>query len=541
MPPKVPKIRLTNLKNAFSPLSHRVFLVLWLATLCSNIGTWMQNAAAGWLMTELNPSPLMVSLVQAATVFPLFLFALPAGSLADILDKRKILIFAQVALTILMVILSILVHFQTITANWLLIFTALSGTGAAIIYPSWQAIIPELIDRKELTKAITLNGISMNVSRAIGPALTGLVIAYIGMSSPFWLNAASNIGIIIALIWWQPIAKRYSKHPAEKFFSSMKLGIRHARANIRLRATIVRNGSFLIFASCYWALMPLVANDQIHRGPAFYGFLLGMVGLGAIMGAFILDPLRAKFNADQLVSLGTIGTAIALFLFGAARHPLVGLMASFIAGLSWIIVLPTLASLAQLALPDWIRGRGMAIYTTTLFGAMGIGSILWGQIGNYVGISYTHYIAGLTILLTLFLTKHWQLHRESDMDITPSDHWEDPLIAVPIQNDEGPVLVTISYPVLAQYRDIFLKDMELIRRQRIRTGAYFWETFENVEKPNVFIEIFLVESWLEHLRQHERTIKHDLIVRNRINTYLEDSSVAISHYVARHSKIKPTF
>lgn len=501
----------------------------------------MQNAAAGWLMTELNPSPLMVSLVQTATVLPLFLFALPAGSLADILDKRKILIFAQVVLTILMCILSIMVYQHTITANWLLIFTALSGTGTAIIYPSWQAIVPELIHRKELTKAITLNGISMNLSRAIGPALTGVVIVYIGMSSPFWLNAASNIGIIIALIWWQPTAKRYSKHPAEKFLSSMKLGIRHARANIRLRATIVRNGGFLIFASCYWALMPLVANEQINSGPAFYGLLVGMIGVGAIIGVFMLDPLRSKLNADQLVSIGTIGTAIALLLFGAARHPLVGLMASFIAGLSWIIVLPTLASLAQLALPDWIRGRGMAIYTTTLFGAMGIGSILWGQIGNYVGISYTHYIAGLTILLTLFLSKSWQLHRDSDIDITPSDHWENPLTAIPIQNDDGPVLVTISYAVLAQYREVFLKDMEFIRRQRIRTGAYFWETFENIEKPNVFIETFLVESWLEHLRQHERTIKHDLIVRNRINTYLEDGSVAISHYVARHSKIKSTF
>jgi MFS family permease len=521
-----------NLHTAWSPLRNRVFLVLWLATLFSNIGTWMQNAAAGWLMTELNPDPFMVSLVQVATVFPLFLFALPAGSLADILDKRKILICMQILLTICMATLGLLVYLHWITPSSLLIFTFLSGTGAAIIYPSWQAIIPQLIPREELPKAITLNGISMNLSRALGPALTGVIIAVIGMSSPFWVNALSNIAIIIALIWWQPKKVRLSKHPAEKFFGSIKMGLRHARSNIRLRASIVRSGGFLVFASCYWALLPLVASTQIHAGPTFYGFLLGMVGLGAIIGFFLLHDLRAKFNVDQIVAIGTVGTSIALLLFGAARHPLVGLIASFIAGLSWIMILPTLVTSAQLALPDWVRGRGIALYTAIQFGSMAIGSAFWGEFAQYIGVANTHYLAAFGILFTLFLFKRWQLHRESVMDITPSKHWQDPLIDVAIEDQAGPVLITIQYHVLPEHRMGFIKDMQIISRQRKRSGAYIWELFEDISKKNVFLETFYVETWLDHLRQHERVIKHDLIVRNRILSYLEQPS-AITHYIAR--------
>lgn len=522
-----------DIKNAWSPLTNRVFLVLWCATLFSNIGTWMQNAAAGWLMTELDPSPLMVSLVQASTVFPIFLFALAAGALADIVDRRKILIFTQLVLALLMGILGFLVHINYITATWLLVFTFLSGTGAALIAPSWQAIVPQLVPRQELTKAITLNGISMNLSRAIGPALTGVIIAVLGISYPFWFNAMSNFAIIIALIWWRPVREFQSKLPTERFFSSIKLGVRHARANMRLRASIIRGAGFLVFASCYWALLPLIANEQIKGGPAFYGFLLGMIGIGAIVGSFLLHELRSRFNTDQIVNIGTIGTSLALLLFGAAYHPLIGIIACFMAGFFWILVLPPLVTVAQLALADWVRGRGMAVYTTIQFGAMAVGSALWGQVASHINISNTHYLAAISILLTLFLQKKCKLHRDSDIDITPSEHWEVPHMAISIKNNEGPVLVMVQYAVLEQRRTDFIKDMKMIERQRKRTGAYFWKIFESVEQSNIFIEIFFVETWVEHLRQHERTIKHDLILRNRINGYLENAPATVTHYIAR--------
>ncbi|MGE3317823.1 MAG: MFS transporter [Candidatus Berkiella sp.] len=518
--------------SSWSPLTNRVFLVLWLATLFSNVGTWMQNAAAGWLMTELTSSPLLISLVQTATVLPLFLFAFPAGSLADIIDKRKIIIWVQVTLTIIMMILSFLVYRHNINPAWLLFFTFLAGTGAAIIYPSWQSIVLEIIERKEIPKAVTLNGISMNLSRAIGPAITGIIIALAGIASPFLFNALSNIGIIAALIWWKPSKKPPSKHPAEQFFSSMKLGLRHAFANIRLRASIVRGSGFLIFASCYWALLPVVATAQIKSGPTFYGFLLGMIGVGAITGSFILPGIKTKYNADQIVSIGTVGTAISLLLFGATHQPLVGLIASFIAGICWIMILPTIASLAQMSLPEWIRGRGIALYSTIQFGSMALGSILWGKIANFAGVSNTHYISAFTILLTLLLTRSWQLHRDNDIDVTPSKHWLDPSIAVPIENKDGPVLVTAKYVVNLHNRNNFIKDMQIIKRQRLKTGAYVWQLFEDVEKPNIFFEVFYVETWLEHLRQHERTIKHDLITRDKIRSYLEHN-VEITHYISR--------
>jgi len=492
----------------------------------------MQNAAAGWLMTELTSSPFIISLVQTATVFPLFLFAFPAGSLADIIDKKKILICVQVTVTVIMMILSILVYRNQINPAWLLFFTFLAGTGAAIIYPSWQAIVLDIIERDEIPKAVTLNGISMNVSRAIGPALAGVIIALAGIASPFLFNALSNIGVIAALIWWKSDKKVPNKHPSEPFLSSMKLGVRHAFSNIRLRTSIVRGSGFLIFASCYWALLPIVATAQIKSGPAFYGFLLGMIGVGAITGSFLLSGLRSKYNADQLVSIGTVGTAISLLLFGATHQPLVGLIASFIAGICWIMILPTISSFAQMALPEWIRGRGIALYSTMQFGSMALGSLLWGKIANYAGVSYTHYIAAFTILLTLLLTKSWQLHRDNDIDVTPSKHWVDPDIAVSINNNDGPVLVTIKYAVRQHHRDDFIKDMQIIKRQRLKTGAYTWQLFEDIEKPNVFFEIFLIDTWLEHLRQHDRTIKHDLITREKIRNYLEQNA-EITHYISR--------
>ena len=526
-------MKLLNNEGPWSPLKNKVFLVLWLATLFSNIGTWMQNAGAGWLMISLNPDPFVVSLVQVATVFPMFIFALPAGSLADIFDRRKILLIVQIILTVLMSILGLLVSLHYITPFWLLLFTFFSGMGAAIIVPSWQAIVPQLIPKSDLAKAITLNGISMNISRAIGPALTGLVIAFMGLSAPFWLNAISNLGIIWALIWWKPENNLQSKLPAERFMSSMKMGIRHVSANMRLKATIVKSATFFLFSSTYWALLPLIASEQIKGGPTFYGMMLGMIGVGAIAGTFLLPALRKRFNADQLVVIGSIGTSFALVLFGLAKHPTLGILASLIAGLSWIMALPTFSVIAQFSLPNWVKGRGMALYTTIIFGAMALGSAFWGQLAKYIGISWTHYFSAVGMLISLVLIKRWKLHRDNDIDLTPSNHWRNPEISFEVENNEGPVLITIQYFVLNECRGQFLQDLKVLSRQRIRTGAYKWHIFEDLEKENVFLEIFLVETWLEHLRQHERIIRHDLILKERINTYLSQKPVLVTHYIAR--------
>jgi MFS family permease len=273
----------------------------------SNIGTWMQNAAAGWLMTGLNPDPLIVSLVQVATTLPMFLFGLPAGALADIVDRRRLLVGVQIGLTLSIAVFAVMVWRQSATPLTLLVFTFLTGAGSALIGPSWQAIVPQLIPREHLAPAVAANSIGFNVSRAIGPALAGFIISELGIAAPFWINALSNISVIAALIWWQPPAPGAGRLPAERFGNAILVGLRHASANLDLRASMIRAMGFFISASAYWALLPLVARDQIGGGPGLYGLLLGTIGTTAVLGAFLLPFLTHRVGADRVVVAGTLG------------------------------------------------------------------------------------------------------------------------------------------------------------------------------------------------------------------------------------------
>ena len=270
--------------SPWSPFRHPTFTVLWIATVVSNIGTWMQNAAAGWLMTGLNPDPLIVALVQVATSLSMFLFVLPAGALADIIDRRRLLIVIQVASAVITAILSVLVWTGRATPIILLAFTFLAGSAAALISPAWQAIVPQLVPRQDLPAAVALNSVGFNVSRAVGPALAGLIIGAMGLAAPFGLNAISFLGVIGALIWWHAPGTRARHLPAERFGAAIRIGLRHARHNPHLRATLMRAAGFFLFASAYWALLPLVARNQVAGGPELYGILLGAIGAGAVGG-----------------------------------------------------------------------------------------------------------------------------------------------------------------------------------------------------------------------------------------------------------------
>jgi predicted MFS family arabinose efflux permease len=372
--------------SPWSPFRHATFSVLWTATVVANIGTWMYNAAAGWLITTLSADPAVVSLVQVATSVPMFLFALPAGALADILDKRRLLLAVVAATTCVSTAIAALVSFDLVNPPVLLFFTFLLGAAAALTAPAWQAIVPNLVPRQNLAPAVAANSVGVNISRAVGPALGGLIIAGAGIAMPFWLNALSNIGIIAALLWWRSAPLPAHRLPAERFAGAIRAGFRHAMHNPHLQATLVRAVAFFLFASAYWALLPLVARHRIAGGPGLYGFMLGTIGAGAVAGAFILPWLRSKLGPDRVVAAGTIGTAAAMILFGLAREPAAGLTASALAGLSWIWVLASFNVSAQVALPDWVRGRGLAVFVTVFFGAISVGSALWGYVAGLFGL-----------------------------------------------------------------------------------------------------------------------------------------------------------
>jgi MFS family permease len=484
-------------------------------------------------MTSLDPQPLTVALVQLATALPMFLLALPAGAIADIVDRRRLLLGTQIVATLIIAVFSVLVWRDQVTPAALLLFTGALGVTAALTVPTWQAIVPRLVPRGDLAPAVALGSIGINVSRAVGPALAGVIIGALDIAAPFWINAASNLVVIAALFWWRNTASAARTLPPERFTPAMVIGLRHARFNPYLRATMIRAAFFFPLASAYWALLPLVARQQVAGGPALYGLLLGTIGCGAIAGALALPRIKARFGADWTAGGGMIGTALALALFGAAREPLAAFVASGVAGIAWIAVLATINVSAQIALPAWVRGRGLAIYATVMFGGLTIGSYVWGQVAAWVGVSATLIAAAIVLLVTLPVAWRWKLQSGAGIDLTPSAHWPAPVLARDVAADRGPVLVTAEYLTRPADRAAFLTAMDRLRQQRRRDGAYDWSVYEDVAREGCFVETFYLSSWLEHLRQHERGVAADRAAETAVQSFhIGDAPPRVTHLIA---------
>lgn len=519
--------------GAWAPLRHAAFAVLWTATVVSSVGTWMHDVAAGWLMTSLSPSPVMVALVQAATTLPVFLFALPAGALADIVDRRRLLIAVQAVMVVAAAGLGALVLADRVTAASLLAFTFLMGACAAFVTPAWQAIVPRLVPRAELQSAVALNSVGINIARAIGPALAGVVIASVGIWLPFLVNAVSFLGVVAALLWWRPAPSPARTLPPEQVLGAMRAGLRHVAASAPMRATLGRAAAFFLFASAYWALLPLIARTLLGGGPTLYGVLLGAVGIGAVAGALLLPRLRAVLDPDRLVAAGTLGTAATLLAFALVRSPAAAAAMALVAGASWIAVLSSLNVSAQTALPDWVRARGLAVFVTVFFGAMTLGSLVWGQVAALLGIPAALVIAAAGAVAAIPVTLPWRLGQGEALDLAPSMHWPAPAVAAAPDGGRGPVLVTVEYRVDPAQAAAFAEAMAVLAGERRRDGAYGWGLFEDAAVPGVFVETFLVASWTEHLRQHERVTRADAALQAGIRAFhLGPGAPVVRHLLA---------
>lgn len=473
----------------------------------------------------------MVALVQVATSLPMFLFAFPAGALADIVEKRRFILSLEITVTVVCALFAALLSASLVRPATLLLFVFLVGTLAALEAPAWQAIVPQLVSRNDLPAAVAANSVGVNISRAVGPALAGVLIVGAGITAPFWIDAFSNVGVIAVFLWWRPRPERRSALPGERFVGAMRAGLRYVVYNRALRATLARAVGFFLFASAYWALLPLVARSQIGGGPELYGLLLGAIGAGAVGCAFILPRVKAKCGADGLVVLGEIGTALTLVLFGLAREPALAVLASIIGGMSWIAAIATLNVSAQVSLPDWVRGRGLAMYVTIFFGSMTVGSAVWGEVAAAFGLASAQFAAAAGALIAIPLTRKWQLQTGAALDLTPSMHWPEPVITATLETDAGPVLVTVEYRVDLANRDGFLSALTALARERRRDGAYDWGIFEDAAEAGRFLETFLVESWLEHLRQHERVTNADRIVEDKVRHFLRSPPV-VTHLIS---------
>ncbi|CRL62504.1 MFS transporter [Proteus penneri] len=530
----------TQHTSAWSPLRNRIFFVLWMATLFSNIGTWMNDVGAGWLMTNLSPDPVMIAAIQAMTTLPVFLLALPAGAIADIFDKRKLLIFVNILMLCAATLLAILVYFDVISIGWLLLITFVLGAGAAFLGPAWQAIVPSIVEPNELKSGIALNSMGINISRAIGPALAGILISQVGLYLPFLLNALSFIGIILAVWWWDGEKKEEEKLPAESVVAAMISGLRYARYSPALIKTIIRAASFFIFASAYWAMLPLVARVSLHGDATLYGLLTTSIGIGAVVGAFSLSTLREKLSTSTLIAVGTVGTALVLFTFASATSKYFAIFASMLAGFSWIITLSTLMVSAQTALPNWVRARGLALYLTVFSGSMALGSLIWGQIASHTSVTIALLCATVGIILVWLCVLRVKLDHDN-INLQHSEHFilDDGLIE--ITTDKGPVLITVNYQIEAIHREKFLSLMVQLKTVRLRDGGYSWGLFvssDAITENNIqtYMETFMVASWAEHLRQHDRATMDDKQLQQQLDTII--STKKVTHSFSAFSRKK---
>jgi MFS family permease len=533
------RLVITQLKTvsapAWSPLRLPLFRALWIASVASNIGTWMHEIAAGWLITSLTASPVMAALMQTATSFPTFLLALPAGALADVVNRRRMLLFTQGWMLIAATILGVLTLFELTTPWVLLIATFFLGAGAAMNAPAWQATMPELVARKELPQAVALTGMGLNLARAAGPALGGAMVATAGPGAVFVLNAISFVSVILVLYRWRrPL--QASAAPAEQVMSAIRAGIRYARHAPALRAVLVRTGLFVVFASALWALLPVLARHEMELNSMQYGILFGCLGAGAVAGAILLPILRSRVSTDSLVVGATVPFAAAVMTLSAVRH--FGLLCVIMigAGLAWITVMASLNVAMQTAVPSWVRARALALYLLVFQGGMAAGGVLWGSVTEHGGIALAFLFAGVGLIVGLAAIVHYRLNGNEQLDLTPSPHWPEPTVTIKPRPQDGPVLVTVEYRIDSSRAHDFIEALEAVRQQRLRDGAFRASLYRDPADPNRYLETFVVESWAEHLRQRERVTVSDRIAEDRaLALHLGDAPPVISHYIYAHS------
>lgn len=500
--------------SSFAPLRQPVFAVLWAATVLGNIGSFMRDVASAWLVTDLSASPTAVALIQTAATLPVFLLAIPAGVLSDILDRRRFLIFVQLVLAAVSGTLLLLSYAGALTVESLIALTFVGGMGAALMGPTWQSIVPELVPRADLKGAVALNSLGINISRAIGPAAGGLILASFGAAVTYGLDVLSYVFVIAALLWWKRPAAADSAL-TESFLGAFRAGMRYTRASRELHRVLLRAAAFFLFASAVWALLPLVARQMLGGSAGFYGVLLGAVGAGAIAGALLMPRLRQWLDADGLVLLAALISAAVMgaLVFAPPQWLAVGLL--LLLGLGWITALTTFNGVAQAILPNWVRGRGLAVYLTVFNGAMAAGSLGWGLVAREIGVPYT-LVAGAVGLVVVGLLFHRAKLPAGEADLQASHHWPEPLVAEQVAHDRGPVMVQISYRIRPESRPAFLEAIKRLSLERLRDGAYSWGVVEHSADAEHVMEWFLVESWAEHLRQHHRVSNADADLQSEV-------------------------
>lgn len=489
----------TVTQSTWAPLRIGAFRILWIAVLVSNVGTWMQTVGAQWLLVDDPHAALLVPLVQTATALPAVLFSPLAGVLADVLDRRRLLLSALLGMTAVGVLLTVLTAVDLMPPSLLLTFTFALGTGAILTAPAYQSLVPDLVPRDQLRTASALSSININLARATGPAIAGLVIARTGVTTVFALNTATFLVYAIVVLVQPQLDGTSASH--ERLLPGLRAGGRYVRHAPIVRRILLRAALFLVPGSALWALLPLVATSTLGLGSGGYGVLLGALGVGAIGGAVVLPQVRERLSANALMATASLGYAAALVGVGLSRNVALSLFVLLLAGAAWITFLSNVNASLQLFLPQWVRGRGLSVYQMVLFGAQAAGALVWGVVAETAGLVPSLLLAAFVMAAGAATVVVWPFHDIEHLDRSLV-HWPEPELTFDPDPRDGPVLVQITYTVTADKEHAFLHSMTLLKESRLRTGGTGWGVYRNTHNSRQFIEVFHVPSWDEHLRQH---------------------------------------
>jgi len=528
-PPPAPAPKATLL----TPFTYALFRAIWIAGLVSNVGTWMQNVAGVWLVTTLTTSALVVALMQTATSLPAFLLSMPAGAMADLIDRRKLLLFTQGFMAAVATILGGLTLAGSVSAYGVLGFTFLLGMGAALNAPIWQTVTTELVPRPALPFAITLNGVSNNIARAIGPAVGGAIIAYYSSGWVFVLNGVSFLGTWAVVYFWKREATEASSGPAENFLGALRAGMRYVQYSPNIYGVLVRTFAFSFGSAAMWALVSVVVARKLHLSSGHYGVMLSWLGAGAVTGAFLMGRTGGRLSFNQRVLLGVLafaGTNLALALI-TEIYVLYGVM--FFSGIAWLMVMTSFSTTVQLSVPKWVQARVISVYMLVFQAGLSLGSLAWGELADHLTLETSLLIAAGWMLASALLALPFPMQPAEGLNLTPAENWPAPELDGPIDPDDGPVVVMIEYQVEPADWPAFRLAAEQLKRLRLRDGALRAGVFADVARPTQITEFFYVATWGEHERQHHRFTKEDEAIEAQVRAFHSGpGEPRVSHFIA---------
>jgi len=522
--------------SLLSPLASRIFFAIWVASMASNMGTWIQSVGEKWQMAHLTTSPFLVALIETGTTLPVLLLGLAAGAFADILDRRRLLLCTQLFMLAVAGCLSALTFLHHITPAVLLLMSLLIGIGSALSMPAFQAIVPELVPRKDLPGGVALNSAGFNVSRAIGPAVGGIVVGWFGAGWAFLLNAVSFLAVV-AVLWRWDRRVEPTDLPEERFLGAMKVGFRYVRHSRSIQVILLWSVGYVWFAGVIFSLLPALAIHRLALSSSAFGALMGCIGAGAVLATFFITALRQRFTANQLLRGFTLLAALTQAIIAFVPHIFILALCLVLAGMSWLVILSTINTAIHLSVPSWVKARAFGTYQMTWGGAMALGAAFWGAVAQRMGLPSAFAWSSAGMLMALLLLGRLRITAfDEDLDLSPHQGRPHAPSAIPL--DAGPILVHLEFHIPAAKREAFLEAMRGIRRLRLRDGALRWALFEEPDASgeNVlkFIESYLSSTMGEHLRQHHRDTAADRAVLAKAFRLDPAGRPCVRHLVSVH-------